>query len=140
MLMKDKKMKDFNYRRKFFKKFMSLFVGHKLKITKETSKYIKGILTWPDYKDSQEEVRWDMSLNSTPTDNCLKLITYLKTKNIIEIDQISIPKKKLYKQFTFETKNDWKYKQFESALNELKNITVVRIREGKEFDDFYIHE
>lgn len=104
-----------------------------VEITDDTPAYIEGVLTW------DEEVRWNVAADATPSENCLELVMIIATNKLLDIDQLTVPSDKLLKMINANSDHNWDEADIESALKELLHIKVNRLEDGQKVDDFFVH-
>ncbi len=117
-----------------------MFASPELLVTQETPDSIAGELTWHSESEHREEVRWDCAEANLPSDACIRLVSFIAEKNLLDIDRIPLSREELYDSFCKQTESTLQFHKFEAALEELLSVKVARLENGQEFDDFFVHE
>ncbi len=83
----------------------------------------------------QQNFCWYMTEENVPSDNLIELIEIIKNNKFHISDKITIPEDKIF------LKTGWLDKgEFNKAINQLFDIEIKMIDEGKETDSFFLHQ
>ena len=82
--------------------------------------------------DERQDFVWYMTEEKVPSEDVKKLISYLSTNNLIDIDKITKPITAVDLSFIDPSKK-------QAVLEELYSIRVNMLDEGIETDVFFIH-
>ncbi len=81
-----------------------------------------------------------MSDEALPDMECLVIAKFLKTHNLIDLDKIYLSRRELFDRILTETKVAWSFERFERFYDDLLNVDVPLIEDGKRVDSLWIHE
>ncbi len=126
-------------RREFLKIFLLMFQDGEVEITSESPDLIEARVMWDD-DDEWEYFRWPMSDEALPDMECLVIARFLKTHNLIDLDKIYLSRRELFDRILTETKVAWSFERFDRFYDDLLNVDVPLIEDGKRVDSLWIHE
>ena len=116
-----------------------MFQDGEVDITSETPDLIEARVMWDD-NDEWEYFRWPMSEDALPDMECLVIAKFLKTQGLIDLDKIYLSRPELFDRILTETKVKWNFERFERLYDDLLNVDVPLIEDGKRIDSYWIHE
>jgi hypothetical protein len=120
-------------RKIFLEAYFKIFEMEKIEWIEKTEKSIRGIVIYDssDFAEKQEFI-WHKSENEVPSENVRLLIEKLITEKLMVGDKLVKPTKEIEFGGFSET-------QKEKLFEELFDIGINMIDNGKETDIFYIH-
>jgi len=130
-------------RQSFLMTFMKMFECHHINILQEADGFLKARVFWDESNnDDYEEIRWDIADSDLPDEKCLIIVELLSNLNLIEIDMVTITRRKLFGRLEQHHPGTFvNYEEFEKYFEDLLSIDIDRVNENNEpFDSFYIHE
>ncbi|MDH5389195.1 MAG: hypothetical protein OEY06_12215 [Gammaproteobacteria bacterium] len=128
-------------RREFLTEFLGALGAESIEWHEETENFISGRVIYD--KDDPEEIQdfcWHKGEEETPSTNALKLVKLLNKKKLLSIDQISVTKEELRLQYNEMCGSNTTEPEFMEILEELEEMEVPMVDEGKETDAYFIHE
>ena len=108
-------------------------------ITAETEDVLEARVMWSD-EDEWEYFRWPMTEQALPDMECLTIAKFLKSKGLIYIDSIEVPRKELFDMLVKEANVTWSFERFEKLHEDHLSVDVLLIENGKQVDALWIHE
>lgn len=118
---------------------MNIFGINRFRVYSADSKTIRAQVGWPDdgsddYDETEEvqDILWHIQDDESMED-ALALGEFIREKNLISIDKISVDYELL------QSKVNWESKKFDAALNTLLSIRVSMLDDGEETDSFFVH-
>jgi len=101
--------------------------------------FVSGIANFSmNNSEDQQEFIWEIDEKDVPGENVFNLAKFIKERELLSIDMITITRGELYRIFTAEFGVTKEY--FLEALESLENIEVSMIDDGEKTDSFFIHE
>ncbi len=128
-------------RRVFLTEFLSALGAESIEWREETENFILGRVIY-EKNDSGEiqDFCWHTSEEKTPSTHALKLVKLLNKKKLLSIDQISITREELRLKYNEMYGSNTAEPEFIKILEELEEVEVPMVDEGKETDAYFIHE
>lgn len=83
--------------------------------------------------DERQDFVWHMTEDNVPNENVKKLVDFLSTNNLIDIDKIIRPIEQLDINFIDKS-------ELNNVWDELFEIEVKMLDDGQETDSYYLHD
>ena len=128
-------------RRGFLTEFLGALGAESIEWHEETEKLISGRVIYE--KNDPEEIQdfcWHKDEEETPSTHALELVKLLNKKNLLSIDQISVTREELRLLYNEMFGSNITEPRFIKILEELEEIEVPMVDDGKETDAYFIHE
>jgi len=128
-------------RREFLTEFLGALGAESIEWHEETKSFISGRVFY-ERKDPEEtqDFCWHMGEENTPSPQTWELVKLLNKKKLLSIDQISVTREELRLQYNETYNSKTTEAEFSKVLEELEEIEVPMLDEGKETDAYFIHE
>ncbi len=126
-------------RAEFLRGYLAMFGNPTVRMTKETFDVVEAHVSWPD-DDEPQDIRWQATDTRLPDPKCLEIASYIASKDLVDIKDLTVPREKLYDLLVRERGLSWSYDTFQSVLDELVTIKIPTVYNGRETDAFFIHE
>lgn len=123
----------------FLRGFLAMFGNPRVRMTQETFDVVEAHVSWPD-DDEPQDVRWQATDARLPDPRCLEVASYIASKDLLDIKELTVPREKLYRLLVRERGLSWSYDTFQRVLDELVAIKIPTVYKGRETDAFFIHE
>lgn len=128
-------------RREFLTEFLGALGAESIEWQEETDNFISGRVIYD--KNDPEEMQdfcWHVSEEKAPNSQVLKLAKLLNNKKLLSIDQISVTREELRLKYNEMHGTHTTEAEFIAILEELEEVEVPMVDEGKETDAYFIHE
>lgn len=121
-------------RHKFLKEFLGALGAKEIQWTDETENSISGTVIYdPTDPEERQDFIWHMTEDKVPSEQVKDLLTSLTDQKLIDIDKLRVPVTKIdIPNIDNETK--------ERLFDELFNVQVNMVDDGKETDFYFIHD
>lgn len=83
--------------------------------------------------DERQDFVWHMTEDNVPNENVKKLVDYLSTNNLVDIDKIIRPIEQLDINFIDKSEHN-------NVWDELFEIEVKMLDDGQETDSYFLHD
>lgn len=128
-------------RRKFLTEFLVALGAENIEWHVETENFISGRVIYE--RNDPEETQdfcWHINEEKTPSSYVLRLVKLLNKKKLLSIDKISVTREKLRFQYNDMYGLNITEPEFIKILEELEEVEVPMVDEGRETDAYFIHE
>lgn len=128
-------------RREFLTEFLGALGAESIEWYEETENFISGRVIYE--KNDPEEIQdfcWHKDEGKTPSTHALELVKLLNKEKLLSIDQISVTREELRLQYNEMFGSNTTESEFVEILEELEEIEVLMVDDGKETDAYFIHE
>ena len=128
-------------RREFLTEFLGALGAENIEWQEENDHLISGIVIY-DSNDPEEtqEFCWHVKEQEVPSSQVLELAKLLKQNQLLSIDQIKVTREELRQQYSEKMGLIVPMQEFSKIIEELEEIEVPMVDDGKETDVYFIHE
>ena len=128
-------------RREFLTEFLGALGAVRIEWHEESENFISGRVIYD--KIDLEEIQnfcWHAGEEKTPSTQVFELVKLLNKKKLLSIDQISVSREDLRVGYNEMYGLKTTEPEFIKILEELEEIEVPMVDDGKETDAYFIHE
>jgi len=128
-------------RREFLTEFLGALGAESIEWQEETDGFVSGRVIY-DKNDPEEtqEFCWHKGENEVPNENVLNLAKLIKRHKLLSIDKIIVKREELRSLYNSCFSSNLSTEDFSETIEQLEEIEVPMVDEGKETDAYFIHE
>ncbi|MFQ5804544.1 MAG: hypothetical protein ACE5JQ_16770 [Candidatus Methylomirabilales bacterium] len=126
-------------RAEFLCGYLAMFDNPRIKITRDTADVIEAHVSWPD-DDEPKDVQWRITDTMLPDPECLEIAAYIAAKDLLDIRELTVPRRKVYDEWVKERGVTCSYEKFERVFDKLVNLKIPIVYKGRETDAFFLDE